>query len=242
MRLVQKPKEETPSLPLWLSRDVPHERELAGELLNQLGREKSLDYLLRLHDLEETRRQKRLRAHFGVFFVLVAATLGCTAAILFSLFQRPPDELRVWLRVCVPLLWMGAAGIHVLNFRLLRGKNKKTRFLSSPVQQNLITQLFDCADSPLLAEPFSRALVYYTGDRDQLYERLADVLPLLPSDPDALTPYARQVLVRRLSPTTVYPYPGEKERAPALKSAILRYFARTGKPGRSRKEKPRADA
>lgn len=242
MRLVQKTKEEIPSLSLWLSRDVPHERELAGELLNQLGREQSLEYLLRLHDLEEMRRQKRLRAHMTIQFFLLAVTICCAAAVLISTFRFPHDAARQWLRVCTPLLWGCAAGVHLLNLRLWFGKNKKTLFLSSPVQQNLITALLDCADSPLLAEPFSRALIYYTGDRSRLYERLVHVLPLLPSDPDALTKYARQALKLRLSPTTIYAHAGEKERAPALKSAITNYFARTGKPVRLHKRKSPADA
>ena len=240
MRLIQKTNEldettkgkETPSLNLWLSRDVPHERELASELLNKLGREKSLETLLALHDKEETLRQKRLSRHMGAFHACLIAVLLLAFVVLYTVCAIffPPFTLNMRvIQVCLPLSWGFVIAMHVFNVKLWRGKKGKTPFFSTPVQQNLITALLDYADTPLVSEPLARAIVYYSGDRDRLYEKLAHVLSLLPDDPDALTGRARAILWRRLSPAAVYPYPGEKERGPALRSAITRYFARTGK-------------
>ena len=232
MRLIQKPKEtvETPSLGLWLSRDVPQERELAGELLDRLGREKSLETLLALHDKEETRRQKRYDQN--TYRILGCATMMMLFAgiLLFAILSAPYANHRILLRVCLPAMWFFEGFMFVFIHKMYRGRKGKTPFLSTKVQQNVITALLDYADTPLVADALSRAVAYYTGDRDRLYEKLASVLPMLPDDPEALTEHARAILWRRLSPAAVYPYPGEKERAPAFRSAVARYFARTGAP------------
>ena len=46
MRLLPRPPETPPSLETWLGRDVPQEREMAGGLMEKMGREKSLEALL----------------------------------------------------------------------------------------------------------------------------------------------------------------------------------------------------
>ena len=227
MPLIQKPKEETPALPLWLGRDVPHERELARELLEQMGREKSRDYLLHLHDREETRRQKMLKRYSAAIFSCALLMLALVGVVLYTELATPSAHHLPWLRVCVPLIWVCNLIIHGFNFRARGGRRKKTPWFSSVVQQNVITSLLDYADSPLVADTLARATVYYTGDRNRLFDRLAHVLPLLPDDPDALTKYARLALMGRLGSLAASHYPGEKERLPVLRTAIIGYFART---------------
>lgn len=228
MPLVQKTKEETPALPLWLARDVPHERELACELLEQMGREKSLNYLLHLHDKEETRRQKQLNRYNLVALFCGLIMLLLSSSLLYVVLAMPVGVHLAWLCVFTPMLWIGAIGFHLMNLKLRGGRRKKTPWFSSTVQQNVITSLLDYAASPLVADALSRATVYYTGDRNRLFERLTHVLPLLPDDPDALTKYARLALMGRLASLAPSHYPGEKERIPALRTAIKDYFARTG--------------
>ena len=232
MQLLQKPKEtvETPSLGLWLSRDVPHERELADGLMERLGHEKSLETLLALHDKEETRRQKRTKRSAQLIVGFSFGMMAVVALLLYAVFALSSAQHLWWFRICVPLIWLLNGVIHFQNIAMWRGRKGKTPWFSTPVQQNIITALLDYADTPLVADALSRAIVYYTGDRDRLYEKLAQVLPMLPDDPEALTEHARAILWRRLSPAAVYPFPGEKERAPALRSAVARYFARTGAP------------
>ena len=128
MRLVQQEKKETPSLPVWLGRDVPHERELAREMLDQLGGEKSLDYLLYLHDKEETQRQKLLRWHTIASWTCAIGSLATMIAIdivfLKTLFRGRHPTLSPLFQA----IWVWIILSRLLKFWAYGGKRKKIPF------------------------------------------------------------------------------------------------------------------
>ena len=230
MRLIQH-QEEPASLSKWLGRDLPHERELMRETLQTMGSEKGLEALLHLHDVEETKRQKRLLQHYFVSSLFAAGMVGIVlvidAGFLRSVFQHQhfsPSR---------PLVY---SFLLLQSFFALRGlwgsssKRRNTPLFSTIVQQNVITALLDYGNNPLIADALARATTYYAGDRSRLYTRLAQILPLLPDDKEALTQTARRTLLGRLhTPALVKPSETEAAALSLLHSAIIVYRARTEK-------------
>ena len=225
MRLLPR-SPETPSLETWLGRDVPHERELAGELLDQMGREKSLTALLALHDKEETKRIKQRRSLLGTQFVM----LGFAGLTWLSALPWPHLMHMTFATViCVTLTTISSLiGIGATTFGF--GQS----FKASQRQKNLITALFDYTDSPLTADPLCRAIAYYDGkDRLSVFTNLTHVFPLLPNDKEALTKDARRQLIGRLQVLDgCYGVEDSSEQSERVifadfEIAVLRYFART---------------
>ena len=197
MRLLHRPP-ETPSLSTWFSRDVPQERELAGELLQKMGREKSLKALLHLHDVEETKREKR-------HAVIKRVAIGFLCVyVLFFILGAP------WFHLLHPAYFMLANFAFMFAGLILQFINFRWGYpTASARQSNIITALFEYDDSPLIADALCRALFYYdSGNRGggrecegwNLYKHLLRVLPLLPGDKNALTKDARVCLRNRLAP------------------------------------------
>ena len=240
MRLLHR-SPEPPSLSTWLSLDIPHERELAGELLGKMGREKSLEALLHLHDKEETKREKRRSAlrHVAVFCLC--------AYLLLWILGLPWLHLLPFVYFQVGFFTFGfvSSALQFVNIRCLR---------ASPRQQNIVTALLDYDDSSLIADPLCRALSYYNGgnqneaaksskeaqlkhilsSRKTLLKHILRVLPLLPDDKNALTKEARFALRNNPAPLEMA-YTGNL--SPEMQSsrtfhadfeiAVIAYFSRT---------------
>ena len=238
MRLIQH-QEEPASLSKWLGRDLPHERELMRETLQTMGSEKGLEALLHLHDVEETKRQKRLLRHYFVSSLFAAGMVGIVLVIdvgfLRNVFQHqhfPPSR---------PLVYSFLLLQSFFALRGLWGSNKRrnTPLFSTIIQQNVITALLNYGNDPLIADALARATTYHAGDRSRLYTRLAQILPLLPDDKEALTETARRTLLGRLNtPALVKPSETEAAALSLLHSAIIAYRARTEKSSGSESPRP----
>lgn len=232
MRLLHHPA-ETPSLETWLGRDVPHEREMAGTLLDQMGREKALDALLALHDREETKLLNQRRRTIKTHLLFVGAS--CSAFLISAL---PPLNLMP-VGDAVYLAASLTAFSSLVSFALVSRKYIGD-CKSPPIRQNIINALFEFTDSPLIADPLCRAIGYYDApDRWEVFANLMRVLPLLPNEKDALTKEGRKWLRNRLvvmenrpagmeaGRTRYAGYETERVRYADFEIAVLRYFART---------------
>ena len=240
MRLIQH-EEKPASLSKWLSREVPQEREMLSETLDEMGWEKSLDALLHLHDKEETRRQKRLNKLLGYLMIPLLLTSVCACLGMLRGEILTPDGPHSGY---FPLMIVASTlPIHLHNLWTRTGRRKKTPVFSTIVQQNVITELLEHPNNPLLADALARATQYYAGDKSKLYQKLAHILPLLPADKEALTKPARRAL--SFVAHTPAPYvrsETEKESIIVLQAAIHRYRARTEKPTPSSEVWPRSEA
>ncbi len=227
MRLLHR-EPETPSLETWLSRDVPHEREMASELLEKMGREKSLAALLVIHNREETKREKSRR------LVLRAMWVFLGAAVIPWLFVTPVLSLLTFntafaIQMCVLGLF------HTFNLTtIFTGYGQYYR--ASQRQQNIVTALFAFDDNPLIAEALCRALPYYSNDKAPwaLFTHLSSALALLPDDKEMLTKEAHlrlrnrlPVLETRQSEDLTSEAQYNRAQQADFEIAVLRYFART---------------
>ena len=224
MRLLHRPP-ETPSLETWLGRDVPHEREMAGELLDQMGREKALEALLILHDREEAKLLNQRRRTIKTHLLFVGAS--CSAFLISAL---PPLNLMP-VGEAVYLAASLTAFSSLVSFALASCKYIGD-CKSPPLRQNIVNALFEFTDSPLIADPLCRAIAYYDGeDRWAVFVGLMRVLPLLPDEKDALTKEARRWLRNRLVVMEAKPVAetmhDERTRYADFEIAVVRYFART---------------
>ena len=230
MRLLPRPPETPPSLETWLGRDVPHEREMASELMEKMGREKSLEALLFLYDKEETKRENQRRALHKTHLALIIP--ACLSALY--ILTKPPAANKIYTIFLADTLVTTSGIIEITAAKLGYGQHHK----ASERQKNIVTALFNYDDSPFVADPLCRALSYYYAGQKSgpwlLYEHIKRVLPLLPDDKNTLTGNARRCLRNSLFPSgkastkkSTQEQDADRTFHADFQIAVLRYFART---------------
>ncbi len=247
---------EAPASGHALARAIEAIEETPPETEEFLSRAHSVNDLLETLANEEVRQGERRARHDKIFKYVFRSqlVLGCLALFLLTFppsFVAPETSKTLgkglcWL--CVGLLGVvnhlnakqtGHTVFDVLSLSDDNNKHKRTPHFSSRLQQNAITALLNYTDDPRVADPLCRAIVYYDGDSNLLYLRLARVLPLLINNTNTLSERSRRILFNVMQGYTDGLLGGNDQRQtlPVLQAAAKEYFARTGAPAPRPKRK-----